>query len=61
MQYGLVGSGNIQAVRVLGGDVSQTTLSGLEPARTYSIEVAAMNDAGVGLYSDSKVQLTLGK
>ena len=45
---------------VSGGDASQTTISGLRPARTYSVQVAAVNIAGLGLYSAPKNQLTLG-
>ena len=61
MQYGDVGSGSPQILRVSRGDASHTTISGLGSSRTYSIQVAAWNSAGVGLYSDSKTQITLGK
>ena len=43
------------------GDASQTTISGLRPSRTYSIQVAARNNAGIGLYSSPINQLTSGK
>ena len=46
---------------VSGGDASHTTISGLRPSRTYSIQVAARNSAGIGMYSDFKTQITLGK
>ena len=49
--YGVLWSGSAQTELVSGGDVSQTTISGLEPSMIYSIEVAAVNSAGVGLYS----------
>ena len=61
VQYGVVGSGSTQTMSVSGGDASQTTISGLRPARTYSIQVAAVNSAGIGLYSAPTNQLTLGK
>ena len=61
VQYGVFRSGSTQTVSVPGGDALQTTISELEPSMTYSIEVAAVNSAGVGLYSDPAVQLTLGK
>ena len=48
-------------MRISGGDASHTTISGLRPSRNYSIQVAARNSAGIGLYSDSKTQITLGK
>ena len=59
MQYGVVGSGSAQTVSV-SGDASHTTISGLRPSRTYSIQVAAVNSAGIGLYSAPINQLTLG-
>ena len=62
MQYGVVvGSGSTQTVGVSGGGASHTTISGLRPARTYSIQVAAVNSAGSGLYSAPTNQLTSGK
>ena len=45
---------------VSGGDASHTTISGLRPARTYSIQVAAVNSAGIGLYSAPTNWLTSG-
>ena len=48
-------------MRINGGDVSHTTISGLRPSRTYSIQVAARNSVGIGLYSSSMNQLTSGK
>ena len=48
-------------MRFSGGDASHTTISGLRSSRTYSIQVAARNSAGIGLYSDAKIQITLGK
>ena len=45
---------------VSGGDASHTTISGLRPSRTYSIQVAARNSAGIGLYSTPINRLTLG-
>ena len=37
---------------VSGGSVTEVTISGLTPSTTYSIEVAAVNNAGTGVYSD---------
>ena len=42
------------------GDASHTTISGLRPSRTYSIQVAARNSAGIGPYSRGFNQLTTG-
>ena len=36
---------------VSGGGATQTTIAGLIPSTTYSIEVAAVNSAGTGDYS----------
>ena len=44
---------------VSGGNVTETTISSLMPSTTYSIQVAAVNSAGVGVYSDPLVIETL--
>ena len=49
--YGIQGSGSTQTVSVSGGGATMTTISGLTPSTTYSIEVAAVNSAGTGDYS----------
>ena len=46
---------------VSGGSVTKATISSLMSSTTYSIQVAAVNSAGIGLYSASTNQLTLGK
>ena len=61
MQYGLVGSESPQIIRVSRVDASHTTISGLRPSRMYSIQVAARNSAGIGMYSTPINQLTSGK
>ena len=60
VRYGVQGSGSTQTVSVSGGGATQTTISGLTPSTTYSIEVAAVNSAGTGMYSDAVADLTLG-
>ena len=60
VQYGVVGSGSTQTMSVSGGSVTEATISSLMPSTTYSIQVAAVNSAGRGVYSDSTSQLTLG-
>ena len=40
---------------VSGGSVTETTISGLTPSTTYSIEVAAVNSIGTGVYSSPSV------
>ena len=60
VQYEVMGSGNTQTMPVSGAGTTQTTISGLTPSTNYSIEVAAVNSAGTGVYSDHKNQLTQG-
>ena len=50
VQYGVQGSGT-QTGSVSGGGATQTTISGLMASTTYTIEVAAVNSAGTGVYS----------
>ena len=45
---------------VSGGETTQAVISGLIPSTNYSIEVAAVNSAGTGLYSNVAFQLTRG-
>ena len=51
VRYGVQGSVSTQTVSVSGGGATMTTVSGLESSTTYSIEVAAVNSAGIGVYS----------
>ena len=51
VRYGVQGSGT-QTVSVSGSEATMTTISGLMASTTYSIEVAAVNNAGTGVYSD---------
>ena len=62
VQYEVMGSGNTQT-EMVSGDSSggMTTISGLTPSTTYSIELAAVNSAGTGVFSNSQTAMTLGK
>ena len=51
VRYGVQGSGSTQTVSVSGGGATMTTISGLESSTIHSIEVAAVNSAGTGVYS----------
>ena len=55
VRYGVQGSWSTQTRNVSGGDTRQTTIPDLNPSTTYSIEVAALNSAGIGVYSDPPV------
>ena len=39
----------------------QATLTGLVPSTVYALSVAAVNNAGIGVYSDEVVQQTTGE
>ena len=58
MQYGEVGSGSTQTMPVSGGSATEATISSLMPSTTYSIQVAAVNSAGPGSYSDPMINET---
>ena len=51
VRYGVVGSGSILIMSVSGGSVTKVTISSLMSSTVYSIEVAAVNSAGIGNYS----------
>ena len=59
VQYGVEGSGSTQTRDVSGGDTRQTTISGLSAATVYTVEVAAVNSADIGVYSDPITAETL--
>ena len=60
MRYGIQGSGSTQTVSVSGGGATMTTISELASLTSYSIEVAAVNNAGTGDYSSAVIAETAG-
>ena len=60
VRYELVGSGSRENVSVSGSSTTSVILTGLTPSTTYTIQVAAVNVAGVGVYSDPINQTTFG-
>ena len=60
MRYGVQGSGSSRTVNVLGAATTETTISELNSTTNYSIEVAAVNSAGIGNYSDPVIATTKG-
>ena len=58
VQYEVSGSGNTQTVNVNG---AEATLSNLTASTAYSVQVAAVNDADTGVFSNSQFTMTLGK
>ena len=47
-----------QTMSVTGDAVTEATITDLTPSTTYSIEVAAVNSAGTGVYSEPLVAMT---
>ena len=63
VRYGVQGSAvGDRTVEMVSGDSSggMYVISGLSAATVYTVEVAAVNSAGTGVYSDPINQLTLG-
>ena len=52
VRYEAVDSGSTDSVTVEGNSTTSDTVTGLNSSTTYSVEVAAVNGAGVGVYSD---------
>ena len=64
MRYGVQGSAEgDRTVVMASGDYSggMYEISGLTPSTNYSIEVAAVNSAGTGVYSDPLIVITDSK
>ena len=53
VRYGEVGSGTPGTAVVIGPSTTKTTISNLISSTNYSIEVAAVNSAGTGDYSEA--------
>ena len=51
VQYGVVGNGSTQIVNVTGGSFTKAIIS-IQTSTSYSIKVAAVNSAGIGVYGD---------
>ena len=51
-------NGDIDDKQEEGCSANKTTITNLKPSTAYSFKVAAMNSAGVGVYSDAKVEKT---
>ena len=61
VQYGVMGSGNTMTMPVDGAATTEATIDNLVSSTTYSIQVAAVNSEGTGVYSDPPTnQLTQG-
>ena len=60
VRYGVQGNGSTQTVNVSGGAATQTIIFELTPSTNYSIEVAAVNSVGTGVYNNLIFHLTRG-
>ena len=60
VRYGVQGIGNTQTETISVCGATQTIISGLTPSTNYSIEVAAVNSVGTGVFSNVIFQLTRG-
>ena len=58
VQYGTTSSGSTQTMEVTGARRTGTTLWNLMPSTAYFIQVAAVNGAGTGVYSELLVNQT---
>ena len=58
VQYEVVGSGSTQTMNVSGASVFNANISSLVASTTYSIQVAAVNTAGIGVYSEAETLAT---
>ena len=54
-------NGMVEGTANVGGDARQATISGLTPSTEYSVQVAAVNNAGTGPYSSPITIMTTGK
>ena len=61
VQYVIQGQSNPQAKSVSGADTLMTTITDLMSSTSYTIQVAAVNGPGIGVYSEEVVQQTNGK
>ena len=51
----------MQAIKISEDTTSEATITTLNPATTYSIQVAAVNSAGIGMYSNVHFVITKSK
>ena len=56
-----VRNGVVEGTASVGGDARQATISGLAPSTEYSVQVAAVNSAGIGLFSSPITVMSSGE
>ena len=60
MRFWVHGSATKQIAHFSGVSTTEATIAGLDAATNYSIEAAAVNSAGIGVYSTAIYAITLG-
>ena len=60
VQYGVEGSRIIQGIYLSGRATTETTIFGLYCYTNYTLQVAAVNSAGIGVYSNALSFITEG-
>ena len=58
VQYGVLGNESTQTMSV---SRTSASITGLIESTTYTIEVAAVNDAGIGVYSEPLIMTAQSK
>ena len=58
VQYGVVGSGSLKTMDIAGNTVTEATIMNLTSSTPYSIQVAAVNSAGTGVYNNAWILAT---
>ena len=61
VRYGVQGSGITQTISVSGDLTTEAIMAKFASATNYSIEVAAVNRAGIGVYSSAIYIITKSK
>ena len=59
VRYGVLDNLN-ETMNVMGSATTKATIAGLNTATNYSFEVAAVNSAGIGMYSAAIFAITQG-
>ena len=54
------GGGSTQTMSVSGSSTTEVNITGLSPSTSYDVQMAAVNDAGTGVFSDSQSVMTKG-
>ena len=59
MKYGVMGSLNNQSKTVTGVGITEATIFNLMLSTNYSVQIAAVNNAGTGVFSNATIIKTV--